>query len=580
MNNAVENFLNEIQLASNELQKFSSTIENKEEMIKQTLVNLQQYTTNLSTTVADNAFGQTIVDSTNMLKNYIQQWISNLEQFMDGKDFINQFEKSVVVAVFGNVNAGKSSLGNFIAGNTSVLKQIYNEQPEFYMYDLSQGDAQKGPSLVLENEFKEGAIETTASIQYFTLKGGLTWVDTPGIHSINTHNELLAKKYVDFADLILFLVPSSSPGKADEIEELSRLIEKEKSLLVAITKSDRITKDEVDGKLVKIEAPKSEKDRAAQENYLATVLKEKNVFSKIKDAQFTSISVNLAKKALENSDAQLFDDSGLPRFYKQIGQVLSSEALELKMKRPISQINATVDELVNGFDGQDGLTQIKEHLTSILQRIQQQKQNIYKEKQRIIDTLTSKAKLELDTELTVLKQKFDAGQKVSASDIGQTVERIILKHYEETTQKRLSNLIADVHVGQISALKIAMEIEFEKKTETIEQQYYDVDTVSRDPQGIIENVLHFFGKEYRESKVTSHTTSKTITIGNNFADVLMQAKKALDEQVVVLVEKCLADVERNYFDENERIMNGMLSKLEEAKQIILTLKIEKEVVRA
>lgn len=578
MNIAIENFLSELQLASNELQKFSSTIENKEDMLKQTLVNLQQYTTNLSTTVANNAFGQTVVDSTNMLKNYIQQWISNLEQFMDGKDFINQFEKSVVVAVFGNVNAGKSSLGNFIAGNTPMLKPIYNEQPEFYMYDLSEGDMQKGPSLVLGNEFKEGAIETTASIQYFTLKGGLTWVDTPGIHSINTHNELLAKKYVDFADLILFLVPSSSPGKADEIEELSRLIEKEKSLLVAITKSDRITKDEVDGKLVTIEAPKSEKDRAAQENYLATVLKEKNVYSKIKDAQFTSISVNLAKKAIGNSDAKLFNDSGLPRFYKQIGQVLSSEAIELKMRRPISQINATVDELVHGFDGQDGLMQIQQHLTSILQRMQQQKKNIYKEKQSIIDTLTAKAKLELDTEFTVLKQNFEAGQKVNAADISQKVERVILKHYEETTQKRLSNLIADVHVGQISALAIAIEIEFEKKTETIEQQYYDVDKVSRDPQGVIENILHFFGKEFKESKVTSYSTSKTITIGNNFTDVLMQAQKALDQQVILLIEKCLADVERNYFDENERIMNGMLSKLEETKQFILTLEIGKETV--
>ena len=40
-----------------------------------------------------------------------------------------------------------------------------------------------------ESFFKEGVIETTAEIQYFTIKDGLTWVDTPGIHSLTEENE-------------------------------------------------------------------------------------------------------------------------------------------------------------------------------------------------------------------------------------------------------------------------------------------------------------------------------------------------------------------------------------------------------
>ncbi|WP_341299994.1 dynamin family protein [Lysinibacillus sp. FSL H8-0500] len=571
MDKVVQQFLGKIQDVAKQLQQFSGEIEGTEEHIKQALYELDDFTTNLTVSISQNAFGQAILESANMLKQRVHQWVTMIESHLAGKDFINQFEKSVVVTVFGNVNAGKSSLGNFIAGNHPALTQIYKKAPAFYVYDFNNGET--GATLLETSEFKEGAIETTASIQYFTLLDGLTWVDTPGIHSINTQNEQLAKKYVDFADLILFLVPSSSPGKADEIEELSRLIEKQKSLLVAITKSDRSLKDEIDGKLVKVEAPKSEQDRQAQQQYLANVLKEKQVHNKIKDAQFTSLSVNLAKQALNKGDQQLFIDSGLSAFYEQIGKVLSSNAIQLKKERPIAQINATIEELVNGFEQMDGLKQIVEQLEQMTQRFSQQQANLYSEKQRIIDTLASKAKLELDVELSLLQQRFNTGQSITSNDIAKVIEKVILKHYQETVQQRLSNLIADIHVSQCNAIQIAMDVEFEKKYDTVQQQHYEVDTITRDPQGFFEHVGAFFGKQYTESKVSSYTTSKKITVGNNFADVLEQSQRELDNQVQQLVEMALKDIEDEYFTKNNHVMKVTIQQLKATVDQLQKLKI-------
>ena len=494
MQQTVEKFLHDIKVVGKQLQTFSGEIENREEQIKRTLIDLHEYAERLSTIQSNNEFSKAIEESVNLLRERLNNWASLIETHIEGKDFINQFEKSVVIAVFGNVNAGKSSLGNLIAGNAPQLGEIYGELPPFYIYDLSDGDMEKGAQQLPKSEFKEGATETTASIQYFTLRDGLTWVDTPGIHSINQQNEMLAKKYVDFADLILFLVPSTAPGKADEIEELSRLIQKQKSLLIAITKSDKIMKDEVEGKLIRIEVAKEPQVRKKQEDYLEDELKQKGIYSMIKDASFTSLSVNIAKKALAEDDEILFESSGLPAFYDQIGKLLTSNAISLKQQRPIQQINATIVELVDGFKDVEGLTQMIEQLKALNQQFSVKKDDLKAQQQKITDELIAKCSSQLDTALFDLNTKFSAGHQVSEQEISQLIENIILKNYQNTVQKRLANIISDVHIEQRNALEVMVNASFETKYSEVSHEQYDVDTVKRDPKGLIENVGAFLVK--------------------------------------------------------------------------------------
>ncbi|MCP5972895.1 dynamin family protein, partial [Klebsiella pneumoniae] len=74
-------------------------------------------------------------------------------------------------------------------------------------------------------------------IQGFKLPG-FTWVDSPGLHSTNTANGDLARKYVDQADLILYTMNSQAPGRQSDMSEVSSLLNGKRSLMILLTGSD------------------------------------------------------------------------------------------------------------------------------------------------------------------------------------------------------------------------------------------------------------------------------------------------------------------------------------------------------
>ena len=90
---------------------------------------------------------------------------------------------------------------------------IKTSQPTYFSgqkTEVKGGDAAKEAET--KKEFRVGATEATSSIQGFSLDG-LTWIDSPGLHSINQENGDLAKDYVEHADLILYTMKSDSPGR-------------------------------------------------------------------------------------------------------------------------------------------------------------------------------------------------------------------------------------------------------------------------------------------------------------------------------------------------------------------------------
>ena len=70
---------------------------------------------------------------------------------------------------------------------------------------------------------------------------GLTWVDSPGLHSVNRANGDLAREYVEHADLILYTMSSQAPGRASDMGEIGELLADKKSLMVLLTGSVRPT---------------------------------------------------------------------------------------------------------------------------------------------------------------------------------------------------------------------------------------------------------------------------------------------------------------------------------------------------
>lgn len=135
----------------------------------------------------------------------IEAWKSDLQSMIKKSEFVNRHEKSLLVIVFADVKAGKSTLGNFVSGyylkDTSYAD--LHTSMSYAIEDFSAASRENRSIRELPMPFPENEIEATSAIQYYTLGQGLTWVDTPGLHSLTKEHGELAKEYIQFADLVL-----------------------------------------------------------------------------------------------------------------------------------------------------------------------------------------------------------------------------------------------------------------------------------------------------------------------------------------------------------------------------------------
>lgn len=107
------------------------------------------------------------------MKGKIAEWEKSFKKAAETESFQEGLRNKFIVVVYGEVNSGKSSLGNFVAKN-------YEGSIEFKKYITKSGE----PRLVsLESkEFETDSMECTKDVQLFEL-GGMAWVDLPGILS-------------------------------------------------------------------------------------------------------------------------------------------------------------------------------------------------------------------------------------------------------------------------------------------------------------------------------------------------------------------------------------------------------------
>lgn len=264
---------------------------------------------------------------------------------------------SLLVFVYGKVKAGKSSLGNYVAwGQAEPTEKIQSGspyEPEFFVEksrDLTERVSDE--SIRLARKFKVGEGETTSAIQGFKFPG-LTWVDSPGLHSKNSENGGLALQYVDAADMILYLTNSSAPCKRTDMEELQELGRKEHNLAVIITGSDMFDEDEDEnGELIKVLQMKSPKDRDDQLKYVRGALAEqggiqdseaaRKIDSTLRRAQIHSVSVAYAA---EHPDAAGMERSGVGKMLREVSALAKGEGVRAKLAQPLKNLRSFLDEI-------------------------------------------------------------------------------------------------------------------------------------------------------------------------------------------------------------------------------------------
>lgn len=269
------------------------------------------------------------------------EWDEKVAGRQKGVEFRQGFEDSLLVFVSGKVKSGKSSLGNYMAwGHTDPTDDVKRQTPpelhpqyrSHAKVDVKGGDRPKEAEK--KREFRVGATEATSSIQSFSLPG-LTWVDSPGLHSLKEENGNLAREYLDHADLILYTMKSDAPGRASDLAEIRDLIRKDKRTLLLLTGSDDIEEDVDDsGDLIQSLVMKDAARRAKQQDYVRGELKELPGYDKL---EIVSISSRYAQEHAK--DPVAFLGSGIGPFCATLQDICQSEGVRIKQRVPMRNLH-------------------------------------------------------------------------------------------------------------------------------------------------------------------------------------------------------------------------------------------------
>ncbi|MDO5519006.1 MAG: 50S ribosome-binding GTPase [bacterium] len=567
----INNFLSSVSHAGEALKKNSNVIETKDKSIQDIVTKFNEELQQMKIVNSKGEFAVQLEETLHQYKEKSTSWMGLVNTYMNGKEFINQFEKSMLVVVFGNVNVGKSSLGNFIAGVfPEEIRTYYPPVPDFYVYDIADSKEKAKPTQMEKKEFKENYREETSTIQYYTLNNGLTWVDSPGIHSINGENEALAKKYVDYADLVVFVMSSSSPAKFDEFQELSRLMEKQKPVLVVINKSDMKIEDEIDGEICTLLVPKSDQDRNKQEKYVQDLFANNKDLELFKKVDSISVSVQLARQGVANNDEEKFEQSGINRFYKELGVILKNDTVEVKMLAPRQRVNSVIRDIISGFETEtgrvDGITDMKNSFTQILANIEDKISYLQKLEQTLLQEVRMKSIPMIDLELSKMSVALQSGQQVE--NVKQKVTTIILNNFNEIIQKQVSKVLSEFKHSNIQTLNMKMDMALEAKYETFSYTEYKIKEVKRDPKNLFEKIGSVFGKEYTSIKKSSNEIERKLLVGDNSGQMLDSIISNFESEFQPVVKETLQNIVVEYFDSEKAILYKIMDKLDEVEQKI------------
>ena len=286
-----------------------------------------------------------------------REWDAKVAGRQKGVQFRQGFEDSLLVFVSGKVKSGKSSLGNYMAwGHTDPTDDTKRQTPpERYpryqshaKVDVAGGDSHKEAEN--KREFRVGATEATSSIQSFGLPG-LTWVDSPGLHSLKEVNGNLAREYLDHADLILYTMKSDAPGRASDLAEIRDLVRKDKRTLLLLTGSDDIEEDVDDnGELIQHMVMKDQARRTKQQTYVREELKE---IADIGRLEIISISSRYAQA--HANDPAAFLDSGIGPFCATLQDICQSEGVKIKQRVPMKNLHNFLQDCEEDLQPYQGL---------------------------------------------------------------------------------------------------------------------------------------------------------------------------------------------------------------------------------
>lgn len=484
--------------------------------------------------------------STKVLKDTLDGLTKELEKARNGMQFIQDYENSLNVVVFGKVKAGKSYLGNLMMGNAIrklPTKTSYDrlEQPKVKVYDQGTCTTQDKLKEVTEENDASGGFgvdnrEATRVIQLFRL-GGMTWVDTPGFGSLTEENQELARESVKNADLVIFASNSDAAGTQQDFQEMKELYDMGKRFLLVLTQSDTLNDCDDDGNIVQIPAPKSDDNRRTTENYMKETLKKHGI--KLGDENILTISAFLGLTALEKGDEALFESSNMGKFWNLLSDITKDEGKDLSKKTCGDRVNTALQNL------QDKLEDAKKKLLDGNASREQQERDM---KDKAALTIRD-AKDECSQKVASLiqeksKKVEETKEPFSAADLKQILSKVVYETVMDACKKQFDAMAQMTKLsGYQEKLKLDSIGDLAMRQDKISYTYKRVIEVERDPRGLFEHIGAFFGKDYYTHRTIGETREKTIDLGVNVQEIQAKAhsslEKILEKQAPQLIQEII-----------------------------------------
>ena len=486
--------------------------------------------------------------STKVLKDTLDGLTKELEKARNGMQFIQDYENSLNVVVFGKVKAGKSYLGNLMMGNAIrklPTKTSYDrlEQPKVKVYDQGTCTTQDKLKEVTEENDASGGFgvdnrEATRVIQLFRL-GGMTWVDTPGFGSLTEENQELARESVKNADLVIFASNSDAAGTQQDFQEMKELYDMGKRFLLVLTQSDTLDEDcDDDGNIIPILVPKSDDDRRSTENYMKKALGENGI--RLGDENILTISAFLGLTALEKGDEALFESSNMGKFWNLLSDITKDEGKDLSKKTFGDRVNTALRSLQGKLkDAEKKLLEAK--------KSQEQKESAMREK--AAHTIRD-AKDECSQKVASLiqeksKKVEETKEPFSAADLKQILSKVVYETVMDACKKQFDAMAQMTKLsGYQEKLKLDSIGDLAMRQDKISYTRTRVIEVERNPRGILENIgSRIFHKTYYRAKTIGETKEETIDLGVNVQEIQAKAhsslEKILEKQAPQLIQEII-----------------------------------------
>ena len=558
-----------------DIKLINNSVDEKRELVKKYVSNFNANIQNLrideNIKKQNKEISNLLEETINLIKLVSNDWLKNFDEMIEREKFRSDLSNYFIVIIFGKVKAGKSSLGNFIAKN-----KLESQKVEFFKYDeAGKKQAIKKLEEIEEDSFATNNLECTVEIQGFKLDG-MAWIDTPGLGSMVKENGNLAKEYIQSADYIIYPTSSDSPLQLDEREQLKELFEQNKKVSICITKSDYKDEDECEcgsedgcencnGGMVKVLKNKCLSKREGQEKFV-----KEEIYKLIpKDKEYIlgdifSISTHTAKKGLDSSDNELFEDSNIPKFYELLTDVIKDKASKLKADTPYEGLKSFIDFNILGSDiikQNSSIKNIKLELESLEQ--------VIRESQERFEILKENSSNDLVSEIEFIISKYSLEiNKSNSKEMFLQIDSEINKKMFEIIEKNISEILNnfDASFKSLSATFSSNEFIIEDVYESIK-----VDTSSRNKKigaGVFGTLGSILSGIFLASNPIGWAVAGTIVAGaaaGYAGGKLGEFSGSIDEEKIVVgdnKEQILLKFKNSRLENYEKIAKGMYNEMQ------------------